>query len=126
MDQFGPLVTVLQSLWPLPGSESQARQGGCDSNPLQAFSFLAFGLYLLNLAMGMKRRRRRRDAQDVSSRECDPRTNHELMQGVMAFTSMFGGFLGILNETGGKINLKQVHTHNMHLLVETTQLIRVS
>ena len=59
MDQFEPLVTVLQSLWPLAGSESQARQGGCDSNPLQVFSFLAFGLYLLNLAMGMKRRRRR-------------------------------------------------------------------
>ena len=116
MDQFEPLVTVLQSLWPLAGSESQARQGGCDSNPLQVFSFLAFGLYLLNLAMGMKRRRRR-DAEGVCSPEFDPQTNPELMEGVMAFTSMFGGFLSILNETGGKISLKHVHTHNMHFIL---------
>ena len=108
MDHFEPLLTVLQNLWPLPGSESQARQGGCDSNPLQVFSFLAFGLYLLNLAMGMKRRRRRRDAEDICSPEFDPQTNPELMQGVMAFTSMFGGFLSIINETGGKENLKHV------------------
>ena len=106
MDHFEPLLTVLQNLWPLPGSESQARQGGCDSNPLQVFSFLAFGLYLLNLAMGMKRRRR--DAEDICSPEFDPQTNPELMQGVMAFTSMFGGFLSIINETGGKENLKHV------------------
>ena len=115
MDQFEPLVTVLQSLWPLAGSESQARQGGCDSNPLQVFSFLAFGLYLLNLAMGMKRRRR--DAEDVCSPEFDPQTNPELMEGVMAFTSMFGGFLSILNETGGKINLKHVLKHNVHFIL---------
>merc|ERR1719468_780780 len=50
--------------------------------------------------MGM--RRRRRDAEDVCRPEFDPQTNPELMQGVMAFTSMFGGFLSIINETGGE------------------------
>ena len=105
MDHFEPLLTVLHNLWPLSVSGSQARQGGCNNNPLEVFGFLAFGLYLLNLAMGMKRRRRR-EAEDVCSPEFDPQTNQELMQAVLAFTSMFGGFLSILNETEGKINLK--------------------
>ena len=106
MDQFEPLLTVLYNLWPLPGSGSQARQVGCNNNPLEVFGFLAFGLYLLNLAMGMRRRRRREAQDDVCSPEFDPQTNPELMQAVLAFTSMFGGFLSILNETEGKINLK--------------------
>ena len=106
MAQFEPLLTVLQGLRPLFSTESQARQGGCDSNPLQVFSFLAFGLYLLNLAMGMKRRRRRQ-AEDVCDAEFDPQSYPELMQGVLAFTSMFGGFLNILNETGGEIEFSQ-------------------
>ena len=109
MDQLEPLLTVLQSLWPLSGSGSQARQGGCNSNPLEVFGFLAFGLYLLNLAMGM--RRRRREAEDVCSPDFDPQTNPELMQAVLAFTSMFGGFLSILNETEG---IKYKTFNNVH------------
>ena len=118
MDQLEPLLTVLQSLWPLAGSGSQARQGGCNSNPLEVFGFLAFGLYLLNLAMGMRRRRKRREAEDVCSPEFDPQTNPELMQAVLAFTSMFGGFLSILNETEGNIKLLITFTRmiKMHFI----------
>ena len=60
------------------------------------FGFLAFGLYALNLAMGAGGGRRRR--QDQCS---DDSSNPGLVDGVMALTTMFRGFLELLNENAG-------------------------
>ena len=53
----------------LTGSEFQGRQG-CSSNPLEVFSFLAFGLYLVNLAMGMGRKKR--SVENIEECEAPP------------------------------------------------------
>ena len=63
------------------------------------FGFLAFGLYALNLAMGAGGGRRRRQVQvDQCS---DHSSNPGLVDGVMALTTMFRGFLELLNENAG-------------------------
>ena len=66
----------------------------------QVFGFLAFGLYALNLAMGAGGGRRRRQVQ--GEEQCsDHSSNPGLVDGVMAFTTMFRGFLELLNENAG-------------------------
>ena len=70
-------------------SEGTARDG-CGSDSFEVFGFLAFGLYLLNLVMNMKRRKR--SAEHCSS-DFNPSREPELVEGVLAFYSMFEGFL---------------------------------
>merc|ERR1712106_282851 len=70
-------------------TEGTARQG-CGNDSFEVFGFLAFGLYLLNLVMNMKRRKR---SADQCSSDFDPSREPELMEGVLAFYSMFQGFL---------------------------------
>ena len=67
------------------------------------FGFLAFGLYALNLAMGAGGGRRRRQVQgEEEEDQCsDHSSNPGLVDGVMAFTTMFRGFLELLNENAG-------------------------
>ena len=102
------LETFLTQLW--SSEVSQARQG-CNQNPLEVFGFLAFGLYLLNLAMGMNRRKR--SVSEDCDEEYDPVYNQELLNSVMAVTSMFRAFINIYYEseehTGGAC--KGVHEH---------------
>ena len=94
------LETFLTQVW--SSEEIQARQG-CNQNPLEVFGFLAFGLYLLNLAMGMNRRKR--SVSEDCDEEYDPVDNLELLNSVMAVTSMFRAFINIYYEseehTGG-------------------------
>ena len=102
------LETFLTQLW--SSEVSQARQG-CNQNPLEVFGFLAFGLYLLNLAMGMNRRKR--SVSEDCDEEYDPVYNQELLNSVMAVTSMFRAFTNIYYQseehTGGAC--KGVHEH---------------
>ena len=66
------------------------------------FGFLAFGLYALNLAMGAGGGRRRRQGQGEVEDQCsDHSDNPGLVDGVMALTTMFRGFLQLLNESTG-------------------------
>ena len=77
----------------LIGTESQARQG-CSSNPLEVFSFLAFGLYLVNLAMGMGRRKRSIDHSD----ECE--SQPQQTEAIMAVVLSIRTYLKILDCEG--------------------------
>ena len=43
----------------------------------------------------------RRAAAEVCEEEHNPQSSPELMEAVLAFATMFGGFLAMLNETGG-------------------------
>merc|ERR1739848_52373 len=76
-------------------SHNEGRGGGygCDNNLLEVFGFLAFGLYILNLAMGMGGKRRKRSNTDICSPDFDPTSHPELISGVLAFYSMFEGFI---------------------------------
>ena len=80
-------------------SELQQARQHCNQNPLEVFGFLAFGLYLLNLAMGMGRKKR--SAGDSCGHNFDPASNPELVEAVMAFTAMFRGYLSIGSEDEG-------------------------
>ena len=64
------------------------------------FGFLAFGLYALNLAMGAGGGRRRREVQGEVD-QCSDSSDPGLVDGVMALTTMFRGFLELLNENAG-------------------------
>ena len=92
---------MLERIFP-PSTSSQARQG-CSNNPLEVFSFLAFGLYLVNLAMGLggggRRRRRSTKSQDLCQ-EDDISDRPELMQSIMAFTEMFRAYLAVDDLSG--------------------------
>ena len=66
------------------------------------FGFLAFGLYALNLAMGAGGGRRRRHVQGEVEDQCsEDSSSPGLVDGVMALTTMFRGFLELLNESTG-------------------------
>ena len=65
------------------------------------FGFLAFGLYALNLAMGAGGGRRRRQVQGEVEDQCSDHNSPGLVDGVMALTTMFRGFLELLNESTG-------------------------
>ena len=102
MEQFQPLLaSAFHYLQESYQSSFTGRQG-CSNNPLEVFSFLAFGLYLLNLAMGMNKRRKRSVIGDdycPSSLESEP--NHQLGEASLAFNSMFWGFIDVLVDTEG-------------------------
>ena len=86
-------------------TEDQGRQGGygCNNNPLEVFGFLAFGLYVLNLAMGMGKRRKRSNTDDICSQDFNPTTRPELINGVLAFYSMFEGFINANYSSEGEM-----------------------
>ena len=66
------------------------------------FGFLAFGLYALNLAMGAGGGRRRRQVQGEVEDQCsEDSSSPGLVDGVMALTTMFRGFLELLKESAG-------------------------
>ena len=79
----------------------QGGYGGCNNNPLEVFGFLAFGLYVLNLAMGMGKRRKRSNSDDICGQDFNPTSRPELISGVLAFHSMFEGFMNA-NESEGE------------------------
>jgi hypothetical protein len=81
-------------------SEGTARDG-CGSDSFEVFGFLAFGLYLLNLVMNMKRRKRSAGAEHCSS-DFNPSREPELVEGVLAFYSMFEGFLNAFYDGKGR------------------------
>ena len=99
------LLSILERIFP-PSTSSQARQG-CSNNPLEVFSFLAFGLYLVNLAMGLggggRRRRRSTKSQDLCQ-EDDISDRPELMQSIMAFTEMFRAYLAV-DDLSGEVHM---------------------
>ena len=80
----------------------QGGYGGCNNNPLEVFGFLAFGLYVLNLAMGMGKRRKRSDT-DTCSPDFNPTSRPEVISGVLAFYSMFEGFINANYESEGEM-----------------------
>ena len=84
-------------------TDDQGRDGGygCNNNPLEVFGFLAFGLYVLNLAMGMGKRRKRSNSDDICGQDFNPTSRPELISGVLAFHSMFEGFMNA-NESEGE------------------------
>ena len=79
-------------------TEGTARQG-CGNDSFEVFGFLAFGLYLLNLVMNMKRRKR---SADQCSSDFDPSREPELVEGVLAFYSVFQGFLTAFYDGEGR------------------------
>ena len=79
-------------------TEGTARQG-CGNDSFEVFGFLAFGLYLLNLVMNMKRRKR---SADQCSSDFDPSREPELVEGVLAFYSMFQGLLTAFYDGEGR------------------------
>ena len=86
-------------------TDDEGRQGGygCNNNPLEVFGFLAFGLYLLNLAMGMGKRKKRSPADDVCNPEFNPINRPDLISGALAVYSMFEGFINANYESDGKM-----------------------
>jgi len=84
------VTNLLSSYLPTPETEGSARQ--CGNDGLEVFGFLAFGLYLLNLVMNMKRRKRRAGAEQCGD-EFVPDMEPDLVEGVLAFYTMFQGFL---------------------------------
>jgi len=86
------VTNLLSSYLHTAGSEGSARQ--CSNDGLEVFGFLAFGLYLLNLVMNMKRRKKRAGA-DQCGEEFDPDMEPDLVEGVLAFYNMFQGFLTV-------------------------------
>ena len=102
MEQFKPLLaSALHYLQDSSQSSFTGRQG-CSNNPLEVFSFLAFGLYLLNLAMAMNKRRKRSVAtDDYCQSGLDSEPNPELGEAALAFNSMFWAFIDVLAETEG-------------------------
>ena len=105
MEKLQPLfASALQYLLDNSHSPFTGRQG-CSNNPLEVFSFLAFGLYLLNLAMGMQRRRKRSVSSDVKDNYCqanvESEQNPDLEEAAIAFNSMFWGFIDVLVDTEG-------------------------
>ena len=88
-------------------TENEGRQGGyggCNSNPLEVFGFLAFGLYLLNLAMGLGKRKKRSPSDDVCNPDFNPINRPDLISGALAFYSMFEGFINANYEPDGEID----------------------
>ena len=85
-------------------SEYEGRQGyGCNNNPLEVFGFLAFGLYLLNLAMGMGKRKKRSPDDDICNPDFNPINRPDLISGALAFYSMFEGFINANYESDGEM-----------------------
>ena len=93
------VTNLLSSYLHTAGSEGSARQ--CGNDGLEVFGFLAFGLYLLNLVMNMKRRKKRAGA-DQCGEEFDPDMEPDLVEGVLAFYNMFQGFLTAFYDEEGK------------------------
>ena len=105
MEKLQPLfASAPQYLLDNSHSPFTGRQG-CSNNPLEVFSFLAFGLYLLNLAMGMQRRRKRSVSSDVKDNyyqaNVESEQNPDLEEAAIAFNSMFWGFIDVLVDTEG-------------------------
>ena len=93
------VTNLFSNYLPTPEREGSARQ--CGNDGLEVFGFLAFGLYLLNLVMNMKRRRKRADS-DKCGEEFHPDMEPDLVEGALAFYTMFQGFLTALYDQEGK------------------------
>ena len=74
-------------------------RNGCGNSSFEVFGFLAFGLYLLNLAMNMKKRRKR--STDVCSDQFQSINEPDHIEGMLAFSSMFQGFLTAIYDGEG-------------------------
>ena len=85
-------------------TDAEGRQGGygCNNNPLEVFGFLAFGLYLLNLAMGMGKRKKRSPSDDICNPDFNPINRPDLISGALAFYSMLEGFINANYESEGE------------------------
>ena len=93
------------------GAEGTARDGKCGNDSFEVFGFLAFGLYLLNLVMNMDGGARKKRSSDQCSSEFDPSREPALMEGALAFYSMFEGFLDAFYDGEGK-NLNHIKILN--------------
>ena len=98
---------LVMSIFHTQVTDTEGRQGGygCNNNPLEVFGFLAFGLYLLNLAMGMGKRKKRSpgDDDDVCNPDFNPINRPDLISGALAFYSMFEGFINANYESDGEM-----------------------
>ena len=96
------IADVLHNILSNSVTQGEERGGGygCDNNPLEVFGFLAFGLYILNLAMAGKRKKR--STSDICSPDFNPTSQPELISGVLAFHSMFEGFINANYESEGE------------------------
>ena len=89
------------------GNEAEAtgRDGGCGNDSFEVFGFLAFGLYLLNLIMNMegegRRGMKKRSSPDLCSLDFEPDREPALMEGALAFYTMFEGYLNALYDSKG-------------------------
>ena len=85
-------------------TDAEGRQGGygCNNNPLEVFGFLAFGLYLLNLAMGLGKRKKRSPSDDICNPDFNPINRPDLISGALAFYSMLEGFINANYESEGE------------------------
>ena len=100
------------------GSEGTARDGKCGNDSFEVFGFLAFGLYLLNLVMNMDGGARKKRSSDQCSSEFDHSIEPALMEGALAFYSMFEGFLNAFYDGEGK-NLNQIKRISKYIKLQT-------
>ena len=111
------LSDLVKGLFHAQLTDSEARQGGygCNNNPLEVFGFLAFGLYLLNLAMGMGGKRKKRSpSDDVCNPDFNPINRPDLISGALAFYSMFEGFINANYESDGETDSPDSQTELYH------------
>ena len=113
-NQIIPVLSqIIESSFNIPilnlnsGSEGTARDGKCGNDSFEVFGFLAFGLYLLNLVMNMDEGARKKRSSDQCISEFEPSREPALMEGALAFYSMFEGFLNAFYDGEGK-HLNQI------------------